>query len=265
MTLLIRGENHQTLSYGRTKDVEGVIGMFLYQRDALDLNTNEDSNIDKIIDIPYDGVLDDQIKIVCDELGLTVPADEEYAKSLEFVTGYIETKKITVKQTKPKYYGVKINCDMVQEIDHNLSRGNLPPFWLENKAKIREWTAKSAHCTIVLRSKKAEHGQLVEFYDKMWQKAGIPNDSGELRIGAPVVLKASKIVYNDRVCAMVIDSSIPEFKSMNKHPHITMALLQEDARPVESNPLIESYFQGKAKFIEFPSTKISGNIAAFFS
>ena len=238
--------------------------MFIYQRDPIDLNTEYDSNIDRIVDIPYDGILDNQIQLVCDELGIQIPSDEKYNNALEFVTSYIERTKVNMKQAKPKYFGVKISCDIVQEVEHAF--GDLaPPFWIANRDKIQDWTIQSAHVTIVLRSKKSEHAELFDFYNKRWLESGTPSRNHVLGIGAPVILRASKIVYNNRVCAMIIDSSAPGFVTMNKYRHITLATLKDDVKPAESNVLIEDYFAGKASFIDFPPTEFTGNIAAFFN
>ena len=253
------------MTYGRTKDIERVIGMFIYQRDAIDLNTQFDSNIDKIIDIPYDKILEDQIKICCDGLNLELPDYESYSKALEQVAEYVEEVKVNYKQVKPKYFGVKVSSEIVKEIENSM-KGGMPPFWLKTRSKILDWTGSSAHITIVLTSKKSEHKDLFEFFNNRWLESGNPNFNSELGIGAKVTFYCSKIVYNDRVCAMIVDSSSPDFPSMNKYRHVTLAVLKEDSKPHESNELIENYYNGRVTdYIEFPTTELVGNIAAFFS
>jgi len=94
------------------------------------------------------------------------------------------------------------------------------------------------------------------------------DDDDSLGIGKPVEMFVDRLFWNERVMALRILKTDPEVPSINPKRHITVALLEEDAKPTECNALLEGEASGQltgVSSIDASSLNhIPGVIEAFF-
>ncbi|KAI8801854.1 tRNA ligase kinase domain-containing protein [Cladochytrium replicatum] len=87
-----RGENHQSLTPGRTEGFRGIIRNFIASRHPLDLERPEDSRIERIIDLDIVNTPRQNLEEVCRVLGWEGSTDEEFDTAYKTVA----EKKVTV-------------------------------------------------------------------------------------------------------------------------------------------------------------------------
>ncbi|KAI8800821.1 RNA ligase-domain-containing protein [Cladochytrium replicatum] len=80
-----RGENHQTLTPAKVKDIQSAISNFVDKRNSLDLRQLQDAKIEKVIDLDMRNSERENMDAVCRALGWTSPTDEEFEKALAVV------------------------------------------------------------------------------------------------------------------------------------------------------------------------------------
>ncbi|KAI8898666.1 RNA ligase-domain-containing protein [Globomyces pollinis-pini] len=248
-----RGENHQSLTPGTNPDFQKVISQFVYHRDPLNLEHDSDRNINQIVSLSIDNSVYKNVLEICKVLNITAPSEQVVNDAVEVVTNStVSVKKVikttTKKQRLPLYYGVKITTDLLAVLDGLLqSHENVDviEMWKKTVPFARKAAKKGYHATILLRKHKSSHAELLEDYDKRWSLSMENNSTPDdpLRMKAPISLTSTQLIWNSRTIALVIESTSPTVVSVNKYMHITIALLNDDAKPVESNAMIEEWYQ----------------------
>jgi tRNA splicing ligase len=260
------------LSFENTAGVENIIASFIYKRDPLDVSADPDAKLDSIIDLNWEDDLSVHIEKVCQELNLEIPSKQSIDEAIKLSIEYKEDIRAAVKNAKAKYYGVRIGSELYSKIEAIISiMPGYSDFWIENSASFASYS-KHLHITIVVRSKKSEYSELLEEFDMrskaLYSKNEQDTASDNLRIGAPVSVVFSQILYNDRVCCAIVESTDPSVPSMNKNLHITLAKFTDDAKPFESNALIETWLKDPSSVNTInlgTSMTMIGEVAAFFN
>lgn len=263
-----RGENHQSLTPGRTPDYKKIICSFVYRRDGLDIENESDSLVQKVLEMNLEDSTEIQIAEVCIALGITVPILNLRSDAVGIAKGYTESVKKEIKQRPifPSFYGVKIGSD-VSLLIKEYFQGSHKAVWDSFESGIHFKELRGWHATIAVRMKS----DLTTKYDKAWKQAKVAGNrdliSGDpLGLGKEVEFTLGHICWNERVMAIEITDSVPVVKSINKILHITFATQGPDVKPVESNQLLNDYHSASTagmNCIKLPNLKVRGVIEAF--
>ena len=270
---MFRGENHQTLTPKRVKDYRTVIGSFVMRRDEIDLENDADSSINDVITLDIQASVVENLETVLAGLGLDSKVTKQDMKeALVKAESHVESNTKVVKnglgtgskkKKLPAFYGVKLMPDFFEQLEAGLKSVNREDvFQSISKAKgaNREW-----HMTIVYRAAK-DHA-LLKKYDAEYMEGKV-EDGQEMLLETKLSLTSSRVVMNDRIIALEIEETIPRHvPSINKYRHVTLAILNERAKAMESNALIERLHLGgqDSKSIDsFPlKLHINGEVLAF--
>jgi tRNA ligase len=236
-----RGENHQSLTPGRNKNYHKVLSGFIYHRDPITLNNPADSLIDYVIKFNINSTVSENITILCTHMHLTPP--NEINQALEKALDYKETIIKTI-QSKPRYYAIQIQ----QNLNTLLSSEFPNADFLKQFPFKDEW-----HVTVAHRS----NDKLIQFYDKRAENILLPSTT--------VTMKISKVLWNNEIITIPIDSSEPYFESINEHIHVTFAM-QEQVNAIKSNDLLREYYKGSnVNMVEFKEPKVlTGHLVEYF-
>jgi tRNA ligase len=250
----VRGENHQSLTPGKTKNYKTIINNFVHRRDGLNLDHQSDSLITEVVEMDLEGTMESNLAKIVKVLDLEAPFPEDIALAFDQAKNFKEgfSKIVSNKASKPSYYGVKVDLDIVELIKDPLLSAGKTDLW--NLIKSRNFDRTQWHATIAVASTKTL------LYKEFNAKLSAINSEDPLCIGAQVKLFCSRLVWNDRVIALQIDRSLPLVPSVNAIFHITVSTLVDDAKPFESNELLALETSGSLK-VDFC---IEGIISPFY-
>ena len=250
----VRGENHQSLTPGKTKNYKTIINNFVHRRDGLNLDHPADTMISTVIEMNLEAALEINLAKIIKSLDLPDSSPEDVARAFEQAKNFKEgfSKVISNKLSKPTYYGVKVDTDVLDLIKKPLYDAGKSHLWESIKSRNIERT--QWHATIAISSTKSE------LYKKFSEKLSQINSADPLAVGAKVKLFCTKLVWNERVIALKIDRSEPSVPSVNQKLHITVSTLVDDAKPFESNALLA---QENSEFVEV-NLFLEGTISPFY-
>jgi tRNA ligase len=261
-----RGENHQSLTPGRTKDYKRILASFIHHRDPIDTDTTSDSRIDTVFDLGIQNSIRQNVQTIIEGLSLENRSDAEMNQAFMDAKSFKESFKKEVKSTKerkPQYYGIKIQSGLTDLIEKAILVSEFKEGWPLLKPHVKLGAQKGFHSTITLRSL---HPQMTKEFDTRWKqyKDNQQDKDDPLKINATVKLVTSRLVWNDRIMALEIQSTDPPYESMNRYKHVTIATLNSSVKASESNSLLEEYHDKKiGKSVELKTTA-EGTIAGFF-
>ncbi|KAJ3054215.1 hypothetical protein HK097_002384 [Rhizophlyctis rosea] len=245
--VLQRGENHQSLTPGRTKDFENVIWSFVIRRDPLNLRSPTDKLIDEVVPLKMVDPQRAHLPAVCAAVGWPEPTPEEFDIAYEAALAHKETVvKIVADNSARKkvlYYGVKVptEFDIVAFLEGQFARcPDKKGFWdqLVRDGRIEMHRAKGWHVTLSMN--RPDLKEVVKNFEDLL-KAGTEQNgdrSSEEERKVPVKLNLDEIVWDDRAMAIAIKSMDPSLPCANKIPHITVATASDEIKPFISNNIL---------------------------
>lgn len=243
----------------------------MYSRNPINLEHDADKMIDRVVKLSLNSGVEECVKEVCKNLKLEID-DAKISAAVASARSYQEPfKKATKGFARPSYYGVDITDDIIEVLGPIFKRSGpeAAQFWEKNLPLIQEFSGRKHgwHTTIVLRSKSDP--ELLKSYDERFKASttenGVKSDD-PLAIGSPVELVVSKVLWDTRVITWLVESSNPEYRSMNEHRHITIATLGKEAKPIHSNDLISCYLKNPESVNQIDAhIKLNGKFSAFFN
>ncbi|KAJ3192571.1 hypothetical protein HK101_006310 [Irineochytrium annulatum] len=202
-----RGENHQTLTPGKTPQFQKVIRMFLGQFTGVDTSARADKLIDAVLPIDPESSTVTRLRDVCEAIGFAVPADEELMRifgelpaersaaavsrvvSAEVSSGKAELMDPGLRPRSSRlrvgnfYYGIYVSDPilLVSVLDALFTRirkdhPDVCTVW--DAMKAGERIQKRFHVTLCL-TKFSEDAELVEQYATIMEGEGLGKDDLE--------------------------------------------------------------------------------------
>jgi tRNA splicing ligase len=212
------------------------------RRDELDTEKDADSSINEVITLDIQASVIENLETVLAGLRLdTKVTKQDIHEALLKAESHLETTRKIIKnglgidekkKKLPAFYGVKVMPNFFEQLEAGLKlvdRDDVFSLISNAKGANREW-----HMTIVYRAAK-DHA-LLKKYDAEYMEGKVEDGQGMLE--SKVSLKSSRVVMNDRIIALEIEETA--LLSINKYRHITLAILKEGAKALESNTIIEN-------------------------
>jgi tRNA ligase len=261
-----RGENHQSLTPSRTKDYKRILASFIHHRDPIDTDTTSDSRIETVLDLSIQSSVLQNIQIVIDALSLEPKSDVELNQAFLDAKSFQESFKKEVKSPKarkPQYYGIKIQSALIDLIEKAIVESEFQDKWTYLRPHVKLGAQKGWHSTITLGSLNPD---LTKEYDNRWKlyKDNQQTKEDPLQINAMVKLKTSRLVWNNRIMALEIESTEPPYECMNRYKHITIAIFDSNVKASESNELLADYHDKKVGSCVQLKVPLEGTVAGFF-
>lgn len=236
-----RGENHQTLTPGRTVDMEGVMRRFMRDFQPVSLLNQNDLMVDEVLQLdPINESLEQQIRklaaVVCPLISGPGGWKEDELTDLSPVVkvalDYQVTTRKEVKSSpdKIKYLGVQVRTNVVELLRDYWSRHpeHDATFFYQ---LLRENRISSDHLHITLMHRNQCSGSDDE---ARWEKI-------KAATMTPVTAQVVGIIWDDRVMALLVQQLQPDWLVDSTTPmHITIGTANAQVKPVESKYLIES-------------------------
>ncbi|KAJ3027285.1 hypothetical protein HDV00_011273 [Rhizophlyctis rosea] len=277
--VLLRGENHQSLTPARTKDFQNVIWSFVTKRDPLDLRSDTDKLIDEIVPLNMTDPQSAHIPRVCRAVGWPEPTTEQFEVAHNAALAHKETVVKLVADNSarrgPAYYGVKVPTafDIGAFLDGFFAGyPDEKEFWdkLVTDGRIDKHRSRGWHVTLCMN--KPDFQPLVKQLEQVLAGGGAKANGGGgggEESTAPVDLHLGEVVWDDRAMAITIKAMNPPLGCANRIPHITVATASDDIKPFVSNEVLAAAFGGRhggnrthrLRFSE--GTVIHGSLKAF--
>lgn len=291
-----RGENHQSLTPGRTQNFKSVMASFIKQRDPLDLSSPADKLIDEIIELEVSNSVEQNVHIVAEALGLPKP---DPAKLEQAVSKALEYKPTVVKEVKgsgpmsgyPRYFGLRFDNVSVKDLLSSHVFGDKTG---EDRAFFDQLVRDNRipdrhHITLVFigdLSKKlgklkesddlssfpaAEVGKakLARYFHKAAQDSQFPPTEKGTQFPSDTLstgFTVDRIIWDGRV--MVLPVSELKIECENEFPHVTVATATDAIKAVETNKLLQAIAKGEVKDwkeLRFAPLQIRGHLEAFWN
>ncbi|KXS10539.1 hypothetical protein M427DRAFT_159045 [Gonapodya prolifera JEL478] len=280
--VISRGENHQSLTPGRTAEFQKILQRFIRERNPLDLTSRADKGIDQVI--PLDVFSDTKTNLVAviRALNLDMPTNEAIDAAMASAFTYTPTVVKNVddrsgkgkksesesrhdRATLAKYYGIRVTSpalkdELAQFFEGRQERG----FWdalVKGKRVKDDFHVTLVFCGNSQEQKKLPESriQLAKRYQALITNQSAPSPpstsgssgsasasgSGSELSSLDVTLTASSVVFSGRVMCIPVD--LPAgIASENVRPHITVATKDDKVKPVESNYVLNDLAETSA-------------------
>ncbi|KXS10503.1 hypothetical protein M427DRAFT_139256 [Gonapodya prolifera JEL478] len=279
--VISRGENHQSLTPGRTAEFQKILQRFIRERNPLDLTSRADKGIDQVI--PIDVLSDTWTNLVAviRALNLDMPTDEAIDAAIASAFAYTPTVVKTVddrsrkgkksesesrdgRSALAKYYGIRVTSPDLKDERARFFEGRQERgFW---DAFVKGKRIKDDfHVTLVFCGNSQEQKKLPESrielakrYQTLITSQSSPSPptngssasasasaSGSELSSLDVTLTASSLVFSGRVMCIPVDLPYG-IVSENVRPHITVATKDDKVKPVESNYVLNDLAEKSA-------------------
>lgn len=294
--VLDRGENHQSLTPGRTENFRSVMASFIKQRDPLNLDAPADKLIDDVVDLAVENSVQENVFAVVKALGLPPPdpvrLEEAVNKALEYKPTVIKEIKAGGKglAKAPRYFGIRFDVTL-QDIMAYHCFGNAKH---EDRAFFDQLVANKRipdlhHVTLVFigdlgkkisKLKDPDNfsslppgdqtkAKLCRYYSKAMQDNRFPTSSTGSEFPSDTLstdVVVERVIWNDRIMCLPVSELALEAE--NVHPHVTVGTASDEVKNVESNALLQAIAKGEAKDyheLRFPPLTIRGHLEAFYN
>ncbi|KEZ46744.1 tRNA ligase 1 [Scedosporium apiospermum] len=266
--VLERGDNHQTIHAATepTKYLHIMEG-FIDRFEPCNPFSPPDDGFDHVIDLdPVAGSRVNLETVVTQlhqwypNLVRELPSAEKLDEAIEFAMGYKPEIKHTIpdrggknkrgqqqqqQQEKKKpleYMAVHVSARDVNDIlekafadkDRDTTR-----FYMQLKQTRR--VQPKFHVTLMHRASSKENPELWKKYNDLYEEAAKAGNA-EGKLGDCDVM-LERIVFDDRIMALVVRLVNNEWKCINKVAHITVGTRDSTVKPKESNDLLEKWLE----------------------
>ncbi|KAL2756470.1 hypothetical protein ACRALDRAFT_1033855 [Sodiomyces alcalophilus JCM 7366] len=271
--VLARGDNHQTIHAATDQEkFIGVMEGFLDRFEPLSAFSPPDDGFDAVITL--DPTADSRVNLekVTTELHRIYPnlvpanvpsermdaairvAFEEYKPEITHTIpdrGPRRQQKGNAQSQGPKkkkaleYMSVDVQANDIRSIlDQAFDRAGMPTARFYRQLSQTRRVQPKFHVTLMHRASAKAHPELWERYSKMHADLEAANpDATELPPLGTCGVELERVVFDDRVMAIVVRLHDPNWVCVNAVAHITVGTREDSIKPKESNDLLARWLE----------------------